>query len=533
MSNLRHLGRQCGILTRLSYVCGAEYDNEDLSPELPRKMAEESAIFRALRRTTPRPPLQSRNTDFLGVSLPSDANPNADSMGRRRSATLRESILDPSRKSIASLDNLHNPFGRDSTHEGDTGDDIEVDLASWGLDAFQEKGKKKAKKLQREVSDAASVLPNPHPPLQNSPVRTRPSASARTLSMGNIPFLQSASRDGLNLGAGGAFLDAPSSGPPTRTPSSRRHSIGTPLDFPDMRPTDPALTQHRRASSGHVLIDSIPVTPPLHSVPFPAVTEEDAEGGLAYAETEESELPNPFAVQPPSPDRASRFDPKARRSRVVSSASMGTQMLDYESPQPGDSISMRSPLPGRDRPYSRFELMRPKVLVMPSPLQNAAPVEEQQEGRDGFLISSDGPPLPPGAKSNARGSAMDLLSPPLSSGNSGSGNLLTPNPRSNMTLSQLTSRNTLMVDGQRDPAYADIDDRLRWAHEEGEQANIADAQSTHLTVPPMDNIAPEVPADADEFAQMKKDRRPAGKLYGKSLIDDLEARKAAMKGKQR
>ena len=28
-------------------------------------------------------------------------------------------------------------------------------------------------------------------------------------------------------------------------------------------------------------------------------------------------------------------------------------------------------------------------------------------------------------------------------------------------------------------------------------------------------------------------KRPAGKLYGKSLIDDLESRKAEMRGKQR
>ncbi|KAI0772617.1 hypothetical protein BC629DRAFT_1529017, partial [Irpex lacteus] len=209
-------------------------------------------------------------------------------------------------------------------------------------------------------------------------------------------------------------------------------------------------------------------------------------------------------------------------------------MLDYELAHPGDSISVRTPIPGRDRPYSRLELMRPKVLVMPSPLQNAGQDKtEEPVGRDGFQISSDGPPLPPGAKSNARGSVMDLLSPPLSNGSSGAGGYFTPNPRANLTLSQLTFRNTLMVDGQRDPAYADIDNHLRWAQEDGEQADIADAQSTHLTVPGMAVTPADVAGDADELEQMKRDKRPAGKLYGKSLIDDLEARKAAMKGKQR
>jgi hypothetical protein len=511
-----------------------EYDNEYLLPDEPQKNAEESAIFRALRRP-PRQPLQQRNTDYLSVALPSDSGPGVNTADRGRSNSVRESVLDPSyRRSIISIDNLRNPFGRDSPHEGgDIVDEIEVDLASWGLDAFEDKGKKKSKKLQRQESDAASILPNPHPPLQNSPIRTRPTMSARTMSMGNIPFLNSVSGDNVGMGAGGAFLDAASTTSQSQVLSPRRHSIGSPLDFPNMRPSDPALTQHRRRSSGHLLIDNIPVAPPLHSVPFPNASED--EGGLAY-DTEEPETDtNPFAIRPPSPDRASRFDPKSRRSRVISSASMGTLMLDNELPRPEDSISMISPKPGRDRPYSRLELMRPKLLVMPSPLQGSMPntPDVQGETRDGFLLSSDGPPLPAAARSGSRGSVMDMLSPPVSTGDSsGKGGYFTPNPRANLTLSQLTFRNTLMVDGQRDVTYHDIDEHLRWAQEEGEQAAIADAQSTHMTVPTME-ITPADAVDADEFEQMKKERRPAGKLYGRSLIDDLEAKKAAMKGQQR
>ena len=42
---------------------------------------------------------------------------------------------------------------------------------------------------------------------------------------------------------------------------------------------------------------------------------------------------------------------------------------------------------------------------------------------------------------------------------------------------------------------------------------------------------PEVPiVQVDEPTGPK---RPAGKLFGRSLIDDLEARKAEMRGKQR
>jgi hypothetical protein len=93
--------------------------------------------------------------------------------------------------------------------------------------------------------------------------------------------------------------------------------------------------------------------------------------------------------------------------------------------------------------------------------------------------------------------------------------LFTPNPRLNMTLSQLTFRNNLMVGGQRDPAFVDIDGELSRATEDGEQ----------IEFPAEEVIETET---ANE-----KPYRPAGKLYGKSLIDDLETRKAEMRGKQR
>ena len=57
------------------------------------------------------------------------------------------------------------------------------------------------------------------------------------------------------------------------------------------------------------------------------------------------------------------------------------------------------------------------------------------------------------------------LSAPIAS------NSFTPNPRNSLTLSQLTFRNTLLVDGQRDVAYADIDTRLKRATEDGEQTS--------------------------------------------------------------
>ena len=58
--------------------------------------------------------------------------------------------------------------------------------------------------------------------------------------------------------------------------------------------------------------------------------------------------------------------------------------------------------------------------------------------------------------------------------------------------------------------------------EEGEQVNL------DLDDIPVINEPVSIVAD-DSFPAS----RPAGKLYGRSLIDDLENRKAQMKGKQR
>lgn len=153
-----------------------------------------------------------------------------------------------------------------------------------------------------------------------------------------------------------------------------------------------------------------------------------------------------------------------------------------------------------------MDLMRPKVLVMPVPLseQDNAPEEHR---RDGFLVSTDGPPLPPGARTRPVSSRL-----PSSTGSNG----LTFNPRQSLTLSQLTFRNTLLVDGQRDVSYVDVDDALPRAQEDGQQVDISH------------------PEEIDEFGQLAQpESRAPGSLYGRSLIDDLEQRKAQMKGKQR
>ncbi|KAI0005068.1 hypothetical protein BJV74DRAFT_323611 [Russula compacta] len=448
---------------------------------------------------------------------------------------------------------LRNPFGRDTVvsdgvlAEGE--DELEVDLASWGLDPFipKEKGGSKRKSKGKEK---VMALPNPHATTQASSYR-----STRSLSVGNID----------SFGTGGAFLDSVS----TAAPDGRRRTVGSAQELGDYGYYRPPPRQ--RPLSTHDVIDRIPPAPPLHSIPFPtqsirSVSPGPNDGLIRHSHdraqslgsmgskdllAEAEEKPNPFALDPPSPGHTSRFDPKAR-SRAMSVGTMGSAgsrnifaedaPLRSQSPssrldpthtrtlsnasmlRDHDGTSFLSGIPSRrqiirDRPYSTLELMRPKVLVMPSPLQaQGSVVVPQALEREGFEITTDGPPLPHGARSNSSGGLLGNASGsavPIAS------NSFTPNPRASLTLSQLTFRNTLMVGGQRDVSYADIDSGLRRATEEGEQI--------------IDEVPEEVPArpvtvivDEPESAG-----RAPGKLYGRSLVDELEHRKAVMRSKQR
>ncbi len=225
---------------------------------------------------------------------------------------------------------------------------------------------------------------------------------------------------------------------------------------------------------------------------------------------------NPFAIHTPS--HISRFDPKgASRARSHSNATLGSRLLPEN-----DAFSVVTEDPYvRERRYSTLELLRPKVLVMPSPLQpisQSQPVVVSRKVQDGFELSTDGPPLPPGARSTRRLSSVSILD---ATNALVASNSFTPTPYTDLTLSQKTFRSTLAVPGQA-AAYSDFNTtNLPRATEEGEQAvfdPVTKAASIHATL--------LVEADV-------KTGRPAGKLYGKSLIDDLESRKAQMRSKQR
>jgi hypothetical protein len=459
--------------------------------------------------------------------------------GDRGSVIGRESVSENhgSRRSRASIDMLRNPF---SSNEGDVEEEEEnmddLDLESWGLnDLLGDKGKENGSKRKPN-----NRLPKPHE-IQESKGPLSPGLGPRAVSMGNFD----------NIGFGGAIVDdllikpEPRAGTEFLEERKRRASFGSPLDLVGMRAPDISLEKARRKSA-YGLLESQPEPGPssLHSIPFPssipqvddesgavsphrdrtyssasqtsrlrAVSDEpgrrprfDSQGNriktIAPPQDTTNDENNPFAIRPPSPSRRSRFDPKAvAHARTLSDASMASRIILDDPP------SAHPPAP---RKYpARMDLLRPKVLIMPSPLQsseqNARPPSPTV--RDGFHLSRDGPPLPAGARAVRKSMAFEELPPP---------NPFTPNSRATLSLSQLTFRSGLH---SQDIGYSENPGVPR-ATIDGEQAELP---SPELEEIPIIAVPPEE----------KADRRGPGKLYGKSLIDDLEARKAQMRGKRR
>ncbi|EJU06524.1 hypothetical protein DACRYDRAFT_113208 [Dacryopinax primogenitus] len=504
-----------------------EYDNDADDPEGPYRIARESAIFAHTRRSA-RPEdsyggdsFRRSKADFLNVKLPSELD----------AASERKSMSSGRRTPLVGYG-----YQQDNEIHGE-----EVDLAEWGL------AKKENEEEDKEEDDTfreperrravSEFLPGPSVLPQDRGDRRLSIAKSELLPASGGFKDQRARRSSLgDFGAGGAFLDAARTFPGGRPDQGQRSF------------TEP-ISQQRR-NSLVALDDSASLNNPWSpvdgptTVPFPSTEP-------APQEVEE----NPFALPPPSPSKSSRFDPKTH-GRTLSTASIGsraTLMDDHRSsrymstgPGPDDARSSRY-MPddarssqyfpaddgrsiagsaylrdaqaqgqgqaerddARPRRLSGWNVLRPKVLVMPSPLQDeehaAMPLDLASRG--GFVHSKDGPPLPPGAKaehpaprplsSMTLASKVDPLNPQSP---------LHLNPRESLTLSQLTFRNSLM----NDVAYTDMG--LRRAAEDGEKVTVE---------------------MEEEDEPLVKSGRAPGALYGRSLIDDLEARKAALRGKQR
>lgn len=555
-----------------------EYDNDDLPPEAPRRLAHDSAIFAHLRRARgPHRPTNTvyggdgpqRSTNYLSVKLPHDSGLEAaetelgtglrGSVGARRSIDIQNAL-----HTRQSVDVLRSDWGDkrasrvenselgylDTPNEEDEEEDAPeeaMDLSSWGLDKFVVKPdqEKRPKSRQSNFDKRASVMSrSPSDALPNPFART-PTPSAGLHHPGDSVSGPSGgakhTRSHSDFGGGHAFLDAQRSEDNlVREPSlrDRRRSVANPLDLEEYRAKGPHVPLDKRRQSVGIL--------PSESIPFPS---SDSPAPLADnddVDNDDMDLPNPFALPAPPPERLSRFDPKAQRplsqlgvpetqgdtasvltgtmregtvhARTYSNASMGSRALLDDFKDDGASYMTGRPLEApANKPVSRMELLRPKVLVMPSPLQGSERQQPQSAGRAGFMLSSDGTPLPPGATPGARPGVRPLTGAGASRSNltmSVMGAEFTPNPRTSMSLSQLTFRNTLMVDGTRDVAYNDIEQQLHRATAEGEQVE-------------------QVWGDYEAETEAPAPERPAGRLYGRSLMDDLQDRKAQIHGRQR
>jgi hypothetical protein len=181
------------------------------------------------------------------------------------------------------------------------------------------------------------------------------------------------------------------------------------------------------------------------------------------------DLPNPFELPPPAPDRSSRFDPKAlSHQRTLSFASLNSRQIlngpDLQQERQHDFNDNASVMAGafqREGParYSRIDMLRPKVLIMPAPLQDQhqqQPIGPSRRIREGFEDT-------PGARWTAAcvdyvrcWGARDWV-------------------YAQSTVKHVTDSTHLSKyahGGERDDAFADIEANLQRAEEEGVQVDL-------------------------------------------------------------
>ena len=456
-----------------------------------------------------------KSVDYLGVALPNEPHsqlqppavdgrttPNEPPMATSRRQSME--MLANGRKTPDGRRSME-PFTRPSSemqnaifrgHDDEDDDEVlhdtpQVNLASWGVDDFLVKEQPRARSRASSIN-AYHQGTSPGPSMKPSMHARGPSVASVTFE--SVPAHRGANRrsDGQRAMSAGDWgmrehpVDFEGAAKPRTSTSSGRPRPTSVADLDDLAAHNqhPPVSYRTRAGS----------ISGLQTVEFPS------------SDTPGLQEPNPFEIPLTSAAHTSRFDPKAiaHQRNVSFAASLSThRMLDANGDARDNASVMTGPLqqepPSR---YSRADVLRPKVLVMPTPLQ------EQQEAdapaprpvRVGFQDSTDSRPLPPGART-ARMSTY------------GSG--LDNNYRSSMTLSQLTFRNSLMVGGQRDPSYVDLERHLRRAEHEGQM------------------IEQEMEPELELALEEPTGYRAPGKLYGRSLIDDLEARKTQLKSKQR
>ena len=122
------------------------------------------------------------------------------------------------------------------------------------------------------------------------------------------------------------------------------------------------------------------------------------------------DIPNPFELPLPAPERSSRFDPNVlAHQRTLSFASLNSGQIpdgaDLQQERQHDFDDNASVMTGafqREGPahYFRIDMLRSKVLIMPAPLQDQQqqPTKPSRMIREGFEDTTGARPMPPGTK---------------------------------------------------------------------------------------------------------------------------------------
>ncbi|KAL7424309.1 hypothetical protein Q5752_001899 [Cryptotrichosporon argae] len=537
-------------LSRLQLAAALlEYDNDEADPA-DRRDHRKSAVFADVVRRQ-----EARRASQLTTIPPTQVEREVASWGSVRPGGARDAASSASLRPDTARDHTNPTYGSSPVYVGDyrsaraslygpspigerdlgewpgsVEQVADVDVSRWGLPDHL---------LSPDVDRAASAA--------SAPLEPR----ARPLSMAAVPELRERAQsfhadraapdpDRLrraSMDADAMARHAASRRSPERPAPQRRRSMIADLVLVDDYARD-------RKRSNPVMVP-LPSSPPATSRRLSRLSAHSYGPSDMYldepdAAGDEEAEPNPFALPAPPPELGSRFDPKSmggpRRAslegfadiRPSSRGSMLTVRSSFDAHQQSRALStyddsaddarrridsgssgasgfelVRQPTAydevptaeeygrplrpskyGRRQFLDRHTLLRPKTLVMPSPLAGTESTSQTVHVPDGFLYGDK--PLPAGARSS-------ILSMGRKVGEiGGQGGV-------KMSLSQKTFRSSLMVDGTRDEGF------------------VGQAEEGHVVY------------DDEED---REERRP-GKLYGTSLIDQLEARKTEMRGKQR
>ncbi|KAF8760256.1 hypothetical protein RHS01_01560 [Rhizoctonia solani] len=298
------------------------------------------------------------------------------SVGARRSLDIQSAL--PTRKSV---DVLRSDWG--DKHEEEDAPEGGMDLSSWGLDKYVVKPDQgKQAKSRQGTSDRPVMSRSPSDALPN-PFARMPTPADNGSTLPERPKHAHRHSD---FGAGGAFLDAQSSQDNLvhEALKDRPRSVANPLDLEEYRANGPHIPlEKRRPSIGMLPSESVRFLPLPRLLPSQIAMMQTFPIHLHYHPLLQSDCREGDAISM----RTGTMRDGTAHLRTYSNASLGSRALLDDFKDDGASYMTGRQLDGPgNKQVSRMELLRPKVLVMPSPLQGSEQQSNQNAGRAGFML---------------------------------------------------------------------------------------------------------------------------------------------------